>query len=143
VSSRRGWVLGAAIVAFVLALVAVGLGARWISGHDKRVNVADNVDPTKGVVSGKLFLASGPLPLKPLAGQVGFANVAQISGAWTPEVVPTATDGTFSVSLSPGLYQIGATSADAEQRCISLRRTVRVRAGDAVHVNVQCLTGWP
>jgi len=98
---------------------------------------------TKGVVSGTLLLASGPRPLTPVAGQVSFANVAQIGGGWTPNVVPTSADGTFMVSLSPGLYQVGAMIADIDRRCATTSRTVRVRAGDQVGMNVQCVTGWP
>jgi len=146
VSSRRDQV-DRRLVVILAALIASVIGI--VAGFAIAVHIDDTASgvmaepQTKGVVSGMLLLASGPRPLTPVAGQVSFANVAQIGGGWMPYVVPTAADGTFMVSLSPGLYQVGAMTADIDRRCATTRRTVPVRAGDQVGVNIQCVTGWP
>jgi hypothetical protein len=139
---RRLAVIIAALVASVIG-IAAGF-ALAVHVDDTSQVVGPVAQPsTKGVVSGTLMIASGPRPLTPVAGQVDFTNVAQIGVGWTPDVVPTAADGSFSVTLSPGIYQVGGMTEGGGLRRCTPGRTVRVRAGDHVSVNVQCQTGWP
>jgi hypothetical protein len=80
VSTRRGWIVGAAAgVAVVAVAISVAFGAGWLVQRPHNVGVAS--DSTKGVVSGKLFLQIGPRPATPIFGSVAFVDVTRIGGA--------------------------------------------------------------
>lgn len=56
-----------------------------------------------------------------------------------PEGSATAPDGTFSVTVRPGLYQVsGSSPAYHGGRKGCLGRTVRVTAGRQINVTVEC-----
>jgi hypothetical protein len=127
----------------VLAVVLViAYAAGWTVRRPHNVGMA--FDNTKGVVSGTLVLAGGPTEPTPVAGDVHIVNVLQIGGgqAYLPGVT-TAADGSFSEIVDPGLYEVSGTSPvywGGRRSCTIPGQTVRVRAGDAVSVNVECRT---
>jgi hypothetical protein len=153
VSRRRGWIIGAAAgVAVVAVAISVAFAAGWLVQRPHNVGVA--FDSTKGVVSGKLFLEVGPRPATPFFGKVALVDVTRIGGAQaygaSAYAAPTSPDGTFSVVVDPGLYEVtgmatATTPLDGGGRrtCTMPRRPVRVNEGDHVTVNVRCDTGWP
>ena len=135
-----------AVFATVGAGVWVAFAASWLVQRPHNVGIA--FDNTKGVVSGKLFVQVGPRPATPVSGKVAAVNVSRI-GVF-PTGVPTAPDGSFSVVVNPGLYEVAGTVMSTtpfyrggRRTCTIPGRTVRVHAGDHVSVKIQCQTGWP
>jgi hypothetical protein len=150
VSSRRDQV-DRRLVVIVAALIASVIGIA--AGFALAVHVDDTVSvgsgpaappQTKGVVSGTLVLTGGPTQPTPVAGDVHIVNVLQTGGgqAYLPGVA-TAADGSFSEIVDPGLYEVSGTSPvywGGRRSCKIPGQTVRIRAGDAVSVNVECRT---
>jgi hypothetical protein len=150
VSSRRVQV-DPRLVVILAALIASVIGIA--AGFALAVHVDDTASVgsgpaapprTKAVVSGTLVLAGGPTEPTPVAGDVHIVNVWQIGGgqAFRPGVA-TAADGTFSEIVDPGLYEVSGTSPvywGDRRSCAIPGQTVRVRAGDAVSVSVECRT---
>ena len=96
---------------------------------------------TKGVVSGTLVLVGdfGKRPaITPVRGRISLANVYQ-TGPIT-YVAPVGHDGTFSISVDPGLYQVVGVSprTSVGDMCLIPGQTVRIGAGDHVNVRVEC-----
>jgi hypothetical protein len=153
VSTRRGWIVGAAAgVAVVAVAISVAFGAGWLVQRPHNVGVAS--DSTKGVVSGKLFLQIGPRPATPIFGSVAFVDVTRIGGAQAygapAYAAPTNPDGTFSVAVDPGLYEVTGMAISTRpldgggrRTCTMPRRPVLVGEGDHVTANVRCETAWP
>lgn len=94
----------------------------------------------KGVVSGTLVMVGGPANARyPVPGSVGVANIRQV-GAVFPNV-EVGADGTFSVAVDPGTYEVFGQSPNyngGKGTCIGSPATVRVRAGEQIVVDVQC-----
>ncbi len=137
-----------AAFAAVAVAISVAFASGWLVQRPHNVGVA--FDDTKGVVTGKLFLQVGPRPATPVFGKVALVDVTRIGGAQAygapAYAAPTNPDGTFSVVVEPGLYEVtGTTPLDGGGRrtCTMPRQPVRVGEGDHVTVNARCVTGWP
>lgn len=98
-----------------------------------------------GTVTGTLHLAGGPAPGtdKPVSGVVYAFTSSSVSGTAIVKV-NTGSDGTFSLSLSPGTYYLAATSpsfaidpAPATPPCRGEAPAV-VSNGSTSHVEVVC-----
>ena len=85
-------------------------------------------------------MVGGPTNARyPVPGQVAVANIYQV-GSVLPDV-EVGADGTFSVTVDPGTYEVVGTSPNyngGRATCTTRPRTVRVRAGQHVDVDVQC-----
>jgi len=143
VSSRRGWVLGTAVVSFAFAVVAIGVAVKWVNTPQRSGVPLAHHPQTKGVVSGTLVLVGAPADgvapvMTPVPGRVSLANVYQIGP--TTSVALVGHNGTFSISVDPGLYQVVGTTprTSVGDMCVIPGQTLRVRAGDHLNVTVAC-----
>ena len=148
VSRRRTWIIVFATASFALAAFAVVVAMNWVSNPVGGPVPMPHQPGGKGVVSGTLVIVGGPVAyaapmMTPVPGRILVANVAQLGGGFLPHTgVATGPDGTFSVAVSPGLYQVTGLSPQYEHgkgTCWSQGPpSVRVRAGEHVSVNVEC-----
>jgi hypothetical protein len=132
--------------AFVFGLLVVALSASCTSGSEtaSTTSSAPSIPANEATISGTLTSATGPTQTSPevLTGCVQVTLVTSLGPAACS--VSVGPDGTWSVVVKPGIYDVfglSPASSDTRAACSPEEHNpVRVRAGDHVFVRIVCVS---